>query len=90
MVSKLTKNPEKSRTGMAVTGPTNVATWSEMQWDVGHDRRSMQGGRDAGAGGDIPPTQVMTPENSPVAGKEVGQRAKTMMVVKNVPWRGKS
>ena len=27
MVSKFTKKPEKSRTGMAVTGPTNVATW---------------------------------------------------------------
>lgn len=27
MVSKLTKNPENKRTGMAVTGPTNVATW---------------------------------------------------------------
>lgn len=27
MVSKLTKNPEKRRTGMAVTGPTKVATW---------------------------------------------------------------
>lgn len=26
MVLKLTKNPENSRTGMAVTGPTNVAT----------------------------------------------------------------
>lgn len=26
MVSKLTKNPENSNTGMAVTGPTNVAT----------------------------------------------------------------
>lgn len=26
MVSKLTKNPENSSTGMAVTGPTNVAT----------------------------------------------------------------
>lgn len=26
MVSKLTKNPEKRRTGMAVTGPTKVAT----------------------------------------------------------------
>lgn len=24
---KLTKKPEKSRTGMAVTGPTKVATW---------------------------------------------------------------
>lgn len=41
---------------MAVTGPTNVATWSEMQWDMGHDRRSMQGGRDAGAGGGGYPT----------------------------------
>lgn len=27
MVLKLTKKPEKSRTGMAVTGPTKVATW---------------------------------------------------------------
>jgi len=27
MVSKLTKNPEKSNTGMAVTGPTKVATF---------------------------------------------------------------
>ncbi len=26
MVSKLTKKPENSSTGMAVTGPTNVAT----------------------------------------------------------------
>lgn len=26
MVLKLTKNPENSRTGIAVTGPTNVAT----------------------------------------------------------------
>lgn len=49
-----------------------------------------EGGMQGRGGGDIPPTQVMTPENSPVAGKEVGQRAKTMMVVKNVPWRGKS
>lgn len=29
MVSKLTKNPEKRRTGIAVTGPTNVATWKK-------------------------------------------------------------
>lgn len=29
MVSKLTKNPEKSSTGIAVTGPTNVATWGQ-------------------------------------------------------------
>lgn len=27
IVSKLTKNPENSSTGTAVTGPTNVATW---------------------------------------------------------------
>lgn len=27
MVLKLTKKPEKSRTGMAVTGPTKVATY---------------------------------------------------------------
>lgn len=27
MVLKLTKKPEKSSTGMAVTGPTKVATW---------------------------------------------------------------
>lgn len=27
MVSKLTKKPENSRTGIAVTGPTNVATY---------------------------------------------------------------
>lgn len=27
MVSKLTKNPEKRSTGMAVTGPTKVATF---------------------------------------------------------------
>lgn len=31
MVSKLTKNPEKRRTGMAVTGPTNVATWKKEE-----------------------------------------------------------
>lgn len=29
MVSKLTKNPENRRTGMAVTGPTKVATCEE-------------------------------------------------------------
>lgn len=29
MVLKLTKKPENRRTGMAVTGPTKVATWGE-------------------------------------------------------------
>ena len=31
MVSKLTKKPEKSSTGMAVTGPTKVATCREVE-----------------------------------------------------------
>lgn len=31
MVSKLTKNPENRSTGMAVTGPTKVATWEEKE-----------------------------------------------------------
>lgn len=30
MVSKLTKNPENNSTGIAVTGPTNVATYREQ------------------------------------------------------------
>lgn len=77
MVSKLTKNPEKSRTGMAVTGPTNVATWSEMQ--VGCEQRSLQG--------EGYPTHSDDPKEIPVAGKEVCQRAKTRMVAKNsVSW----
>lgn len=31
MVSKLTKNPENRSTGMAVTGPTKVATCTEKE-----------------------------------------------------------
>lgn len=34
MVSKLTKNPENRRTGMAVTGPTKVATCAEKEQSV--------------------------------------------------------
>lgn len=33
-MSKLTKNPEKRSTGMAVTGPTKVATWEGTQRDL--------------------------------------------------------
>ena len=33
-MSKLTKNPEKRSTGMAVTGPTKVATWEGTQKDL--------------------------------------------------------
>lgn len=33
-MSKLTKNPEKRSTGMAVTGPTKVATWEGTQTDL--------------------------------------------------------
>jgi hypothetical protein len=31
MVLKVTKKPENKRTGMAVTGPTKVATWRERK-----------------------------------------------------------
>lgn len=69
-MSKLTKNPEKSRTGMAVTGPTNVATWRETGWR--HEEYSLEGAED------IPPTQV-TLGTSPVAGKEESQRASVFL-----------
>lgn len=69
-MSKLTKNPEKSRTGMAVTGPTNVATWSET--GRGHEECSREEAEDT------PPTQV-TPRTSPVVGKEDSQRARVFL-----------
>lgn len=69
MVSKLTKNPEKSRTGMAVTGPTNVATWNETQ-------RDMKGVHCRGEGY---LTHTGDPEDIPVAGKEVYQRARVFL-----------
>lgn len=45
MVSKLTKNPEKRRTGMAVTGPTKVATWKKEETNdaFSDSQRNVQG-----------------------------------------------
>lgn len=70
-MSKLTKNPEKSRTGMAVTGPTNVATWSET--GRGHEEHSREEAEDIPSGR----------KGGLSKGQSLSGLAKTRMVAKN-------